>query len=117
MDDAVSVRGDERARHLRGDIERLSEFERSAPQSLAQRFTRNQFGGEEVPALAGLLDVIDRHDVGMIQRGGGAGLLDEARHTPVIRSNIGGEELERDFTPELRVDRAIDFSHPTGAQQ
>jgi len=63
-----------------------------------------------------LIDLIDRDDVGMIQRRSGLGFLDEAAHAIFVCSNVGGQNLESDFAIELCIFRQIHFAHPARAE-
>ena len=57
------------------------------------------------------------HDVGMVERGSGPGLLDEAPPTVLVRHALGGQDLDRDLPAQARVARPIDLPHPPRAQQ
>jgi hypothetical protein len=61
-------------------------------------------------------DVVNRHDVGVIQRRGGASLLQEAALPALVGHRLGGEHLERNGTLKQRVVRAIDHPHAAGAE-
>ncbi len=61
-----------------------------------------------------LAEVVDRDDVGVVQRGGGQGLLAEAGEEVRIATVLGAEDLDRDVAIELGVVGAVDASpcHP-----
>ena len=64
-----------------------------------------------------LTRVVDRHDVGMVQRGGDPGLAPEPLPKHVVLSQFRGEHLERIYAIECGVGRAIDHPHPPTADQ
>ena len=47
-------------------------------------------------------DIVDSKDVGMVQRGSGAGLLLEAAQPVRIRRERRRQDLQRDIAPETR---------------
>jgi hypothetical protein len=47
----------------------------------------------------------------VIQRGGGAGLLLESREAIDVGRKRGGQDLDRDVTPQPRITGAVDFAH------
>src|SRR6202162_6677033 len=60
-------------------------------------------------------DLIDRDDVGVIERGSGARLLFETREPVAIRSECLRQQLDRHLATEPRVARFPDLSHPARA--
>ena len=67
MDDAVAMRGVERRRDFDRVFDRLIRWQRAFRQSIGQRLTLEARHDEEVRALV-LADVVERADVGMIER-------------------------------------------------
>ncbi len=61
----------------------------------------------DVVAAFGFADVVDGADVGMIERGGGAGLADQQAARGIVREQLGGQDFEGDVATELLVARAI----------
>jgi hypothetical protein len=59
-----------------------------------------------------VLDGVDGDDVGMIERGDGAGLAAEPIDARRIVREAGRQGLQRDVTSEPGVERAIDLSMP-----
>jgi len=51
-------------------------------------------------AAVGIVDVVDRDDVGMVEGGGGAGLLDEALPALGPLKGLRAEDFESDLAPE-----------------
>ena len=78
MDDALLVRRRQPARYLNCVLENLADGQRSAADTLAERLPVEEFGNDVRRALM-RADVVDREDVGMIERRGGARLLFEPR--------------------------------------
>ena len=62
-------------------------------------------------------DRVNRHDIWMVQRGGGAGFLLEPIDTGPIGRDLRPDDLDRDVTAEPRVAGAINFAHPARAER
>jgi hypothetical protein len=62
-------------------------------------------------------DVIDRQDVGMIQRGRGVRLLLEAPQAISVSGEGRGQHLDRDIASKTGIARAIDLSHAPGPER
>ncbi len=81
---------------------------------LAEALPRHQLHDDEgnAPLLA---HVVDGHDVGVVQGGGGAGLLEE----PGLALRPAGdrEHLDRHLALELGVEPEVDRSHPAPAEE
>ena len=58
----------------------------------------------------------DGDDVGMVERGHGAGFTPESRQALRIGGDLGRQHLERDIAAEPRIVRAIDVAHPAGTE-
>ncbi len=116
MDDPRLVGPRERVRELRREGQGLARGEGSRVQHLAQRPSLDELHHEE-GTVARLADLVDRDDVGVIERGGGAGLVLEAREARRIRAQRDGQRLDRDVPLEARVARAPDDAHPAGAER
>ena len=63
----------------------------------------------ELPVL--LARAVDRHDVGMIDRRRHPRLALEALAEVRVGGAVGGDQLERDRTPEIELDGAVDDAH------
>ena len=79
MHDAALVRAPEPARDLQRDRQRFVEREPPALQPRLQRFPVVERHRDEQLSVVGLADLVDRADVRMIERRGGARLRDESR--------------------------------------
>ena len=65
----------------------------------------------------GRADVVDRDDVGMVERGGRARLLFESLQALRVVREVGGKDLDRHVAPEARVIGPVDLSHPARAER
>ena len=110
MHDALLVRGLQPFRDLFRENAGFIDGDRSPPQPLLEIFALHQFEGEG-HALLGLLEAVDRRDIGMIEGGEDLGLPPEAGHPLLILREGRGQDLDRDVASELHVPRAIDLAH------
>ena len=103
MDDALLVRRFERLGDLLRDRQRFVERDRAARDPLRQILALDEFHHERVHA-AGLLEPVDRRDVGMIQRRERLRLaLETAPGDPGQRRTHRGRILMRDLAAESGV--------------
>ena len=109
--DAVRVRRAEGARELAGDGGRLARRQRTAAKPLLQRLALVQGHGDERTPVVGLADLVDRADVRVDQRGGGARLYKEALTGTRLVGHVRREELERDVAIEPLVVRTVHGPH------
>ena len=63
-----------------------------------------------------LADFVDGADVGMVERGGGAGLALEALERARVAGQVCREEFQRDEAAEFRVLGFVDDTHPATAE-
>jgi hypothetical protein len=88
-----------------------------------EEFAKAEFGGTERLAIdefaykVVIADIIDGDDVGVIERGDGAGFLLEALSARRVGGEIGRKDFQCDFACESSVARAVDFSHAAGAER
>src|SRR5690349_16106671 len=108
MNDGVCVRMFERGADLDRDVDDARQISR-----LCLRETRagDEFHDKKRQSTC-FADVVDRDDMRMIERGGGACFANQALASVggMVR---GGQYLDRDFALELEIGGAIDSSHPT----
>ena len=101
MADAALVRGGEPGRDLERVVEGLAHRDRSRldvlPESPALQELHDHVGDAGFAA-----EVVDREDVGMVQRGRRLGLPLEARELLLVRARLR-QRLERDGAIEVRV--------------
>ena len=114
MNNALGVSGIEGISDLDAQVHEAVGFERPAedgfPHSPAfQMLHHNEWASLE------FTDLVDRADVGMIQRGSGTGFAAETLKGLGILGDIVRQEFERHEAPELSVFRFVDHTHPTAA--
>jgi hypothetical protein len=81
---------------------------------LIERPARHVLHHDEIqPILAG--DVVDSHEMGVIESRGGLGLLDEPPAALGIAGLVRGKDFDRDKTVQVRVACTVDDPHPTFA--
>src|SRR5262245_6077758 len=73
-------------------------------QSLLQRFTLEQLHGDETPSLV-LVDVVDRADMGMLERRRGLRLALQALEGDRVGGELLRQDLQGDTEPELELFR------------
>lgn len=107
----------QRPRQLRRDPRRLAARKRPLLRdALPQRAPLDEIHGE-VHAVAVAADVVDLHEVGVAAHlGDDGGLPAEPLDVRLVRLGAGDHDLERDFAPQFRVERAVDDAHPAAAQ-
>src|SRR5262249_1954012 len=66
----------------------------------------------EEAGLIGFLDVVNRCDVRMIQRGENFGLSLKSAHPIWVTRELFGQNFDRDITLQFRITCAIHFAHP-----
>ena len=117
MDDATLVCGRQTARDLDCQLQRP--FRRQRPtlgEAPPQRVSLKQLGDDELD-VAFAAHVEYREDVGMGERGHGAGFALEAIADHGIGGDTAQDDLDRDIAPKAGVPSAIDLSHAAGAQR
>ena len=116
MDDAFFVGGGESVRDLHGVVESFAQGQRSAAQAVAQGLAFEQFGDDVGRAFV-RADVEYGKDVGMIQGGGGQGLLLEAAQAVGVERERLRQDFDRNVALKARVAGAIDLAHASCAEQ
>ena len=111
MDDPLLVRRLEPRRNLTGDRQRFLDVEGPLSQHLEQRLAVDQLL-DQIAGLSLLIEIVDRGQVRVVQRGEQHRLLVEALQLHGIRGEVLGEDLDGDFAVELLVVGAIDLAHP-----
>jgi hypothetical protein len=116
MDDADSVRAREPVHELRAEIHDAAHRQGTARQKLANGLPVDELH-REVGHAGGMPDLIDRHDVRMIQRGGRARLLREPQKPFPIRQETGGQNFQGHIATEAAVARTVHLPHRSGSQR
>jgi hypothetical protein len=115
MDDARTMGFVEGRSDLNGVVESAIQWESAFADSRSQRFAVEQFHHEEVD-VAFVSNIVQRADVGMVQRGYSASLSLEPFSKLGIGCEIGREDFDRDEAVEACVARAVHLSHAAGIQ-
>ncbi len=113
--DTGRVRGRQGIRDLDSVGEGLAEGQRLLPDRLVQRLSLDELHRDEV-AVAGLRDLVDRDDAGMVQRRGRLRFLQEAAALVVGAGAVGRQELERRGAVQQHVAGLVDHAHAALAQ-
>ena len=87
---------------------------RLASHAIGQRFSVVERHGDEPPAFA-LADLVDRADVGMVERGGGLSLAAKADLVAGPALQLRVQELEGDLAVQLQVPCPEDAAHAAAA--
>ena len=114
MDDAGGVGRIERVGQLRHDAGDLGHRQRPAGEASSQGFALVVRHRDE--RLAGMrTDLVDRGDVRVIQRAGGARLSQQAGRSVRVADVFGGKEFERDAAVQASILSQINRPHSPGA--
>ena len=116
MDDPGGVRLGEAIRGLRREGEQPSKIQRARGHELSECSALDQLHRDERrPVLRS--DLVDRDDVGMVQRRRRPRFLLEAGQALRVPGELRRKHLDRDDARELVVPRPIDLTHAAGAQR
>ena len=114
MDDTVGVRMFEGVGELMADAAHALGRHRASSQDRLQRLAADELHGDVRHAVH-IAYFVDGADIGMIERGGGARLVQQ----PGTRGSVAicdlGQELECCLAPEPGIARAIHHAHAAGA--
>src|SRR5580658_1963160 len=116
MNNAFFVSRRQPMRDLHGVIQCLAHDDWSAPHPLAQRLAFQQLRDHIGRALV-RANIEYRKYVGMVQSSGGEGFLLKAAQAVGIERESLRQYLDRYFALQPRVTGAINFTHPSSAQQ
>ena len=115
MNDVPGVRRCESTDNLLGVTCRRARVDCSSIQVRAEVFAFEQLRDDVARAFV-MADIVNGEDVRMVQGGRGERFLFKAAKPVFIGRKRGRQELDGDVAIQPRVARAIDFSHPAGAQ-
>ncbi|MBK9376637.1 MAG: hypothetical protein IPN03_23695 [Holophagales bacterium] len=116
VDDPLVVGRFQRLGDLPGDGYGLFEGDGTALHPLGEVFALDELHDEGANA-AGLLEAVDRGDVGVLELGQDLRLAFEAGETIGVPGERLGEDLDRDLAPQLRIGRPVDDPHPALAER
>jgi hypothetical protein len=111
VDDALIVGSLERVGDLAGDGERLVQRKRAAGDARGEVFAVDELHHER-----GSFQPVDLRDVGMVQGSEGVSLALETPEPVRIAREDFRKDFDRDIAMQLRVARAIDLAHSSGAE-
>ena len=114
MHDPFRVRGIQRIRHVNPDFQQVIERQRLPVDAMLQRCALQQFHGDERRA-AFFIYVVNRADVGMIQRRSGLRLAAETLQRGSILHHFARQKFQRHLAPQLGVFRAVHHAHAAAA--
>ena len=115
VDDALGVRGGERVRHLGADRQQPLDRQAARREQAAQALPVDELH-HDVVIRRRRPELVDRHDVRVVERGGRLRLELEPRHEARVAGPGLGQRLERDLPLQPRVARAIDLAHAPGPE-
>jgi hypothetical protein len=108
--DSFVVGGGESVGHLNPVVDRFPERQWSCIQALAESFTLQQFGNQEVGAVL-VAHVEDGKQIVMVQRAENSRFLLKALQTIGIGGKGRGKEFQGDTSIKARVARAVNLTH------
>ncbi len=97
--------------HLARDVERVARGNRTTGEPLAQRFTLIPGHRDEAVAIRRRSDLVDRRDVGMVERRRGLCFGDESFAGGGIPAHGDRQQLEGGHPAECAVARRVDDPH------
>ena len=115
MDDAAAMRLAERFRHFFGDAHRLQYRHAAARQQVREILAGDEFHDEERLAAGRFAVVVDAGDVGMTQRGSGAGFAQKAGAVGLILRRRAGE-FDGHAPPQVGVFGEVHHTHSPASQ-
>ena len=114
MRDARFMRLGQTFRNLRRDFNRLSHRQRAADKQLAQRLPLHQLHRDKGAAI-GLVNLVNRTDIRMVQRGGRACLEAKTLKRLRVVCEFFGKKLQRNMAAELQVFGFVNHAHAATA--
>ena len=114
--DPGGVRLGEPVGRLRRDGEQPLQRQGARPDELTESLSLHELHRDERGPVR-LPDLVDRHDVGVIQRRRGPRFLLEARQALDVLRELRRKHLDRDVPRELRVSGPVDLAHAAGADR
>ena len=115
MDNVLGVGRLERVGNFNRQTQKQSQFDGTEGDAVFQRRPFQKLHRDE-RLIVVLANFINRADVGMVQRGSGAGFTPEAFERLCVVGEFVRKKLQSDEAPELGVFGFVDDSHPAAAQ-
>ena len=111
VNDARGMSLGEPVGHLSGNREQLAQRKRTGIEQLPQRLSIHQLHDDERGGIA-LPDLVDGHDIGMVQGGGQTRLRLKALQASRVRRQLGRQDLDRHLALKPRVPGPVDLPIP-----
>src|SRR6266852_1170930 len=96
--------------NLDAQIEHRFDLQRLASDPVPERLSLQQFHGDEGSPV-GLVNLVDRADVRVVQGGRSLGLPLKTAESLCVVGEFVGKELQGDVTTELQVFGLVDHAH------
>ena len=105
----------EPASDLNADLQELRYFDGPPGDTVLESLSLEQLHGDKRPAFE-FSNVVNRADVGMIERGCSARFAAESLDCLRDPGNVVGEEFQRNAPAEARVLGSVNHAHPAAAK-
>ena len=116
MHDRRGVGRGQRRRRLDADVKDLAKRQRSALETLAHGFALDEFRYQESCGVV-IADLVDRQDVGMIERRCGPSLVKKAGEAFRIAAELAAQDFQSHRPSEGGIERLVNCAHAAAAQQ
>ena len=110
MNDARAMRRIKSSSGLHRNVEHLAQRQRLAPQTITQRLALDQLSRDKTRVLK-RPDLVDGQDVGVIERRGGLGFLDETTNAVLVGCDLGEQNFQSDLSAKLSIFGKIHLAH------
>ncbi len=115
VDDAPFVCGIERIGHLNSQLQHSLERKRISFDEMFESLAIEEFHHNEVLPLM-LADLVNRADIGMVQRGCGAGFPSEPFHRVRVFGEFFRQELQGHGTAQVHVLGLVHYAHTSSTE-
>src|SRR5271156_2665199 len=112
VDDAFAVSGIQRIGNLNGQPQLDVGFDRFPRDAMLKGYAFKKLHDDEGTSIL-FADVIDGADVGVIERGCGAGFAAKAFQSLTVPGQVFGKKLERNKAAQASVLRPVHHAHST----
>jgi hypothetical protein len=116
VDDAVLVRRPDRVGQRHRDLQELGQRQSVRWNQVAEGPPLHKLHREEMDA-AGLLDAVERDNIGVVQRGDGLGFALKTLQALTVEGHLGGKGLQRNHAVQVQVFRRVDLPHAAAAER
>jgi hypothetical protein len=115
MDDPLFMRPGQTGGYLRCNVDCLTDLERPPGELVSYGASLVHGHDNKGLSIGGLIDLVDRADVLVLDRGGGLGLVDKPLFCLSVGDEARREKLEGNQPVELEIPSLVDHTHPTFA--